>query len=120
MHLSVGFTDLGVLAATLAMHEQHDTDRSDSISAPCMGSAESRSPGDSQSDKEVLRWVGVDTLPHACAKTLVLVQMLLNNAAIESTVQVRHGMPPPAIFSAAWSGKIVCRIGFSCWNCWGC
>ena len=66
-HVAVGFADLGELAETLAAHYEGDT----------QGTSQ---PG--------LKWAGLDTSVHACAKAMVLLHKLKVAVHPSSAAQV--------------------------------
>lgn len=86
VHVAVGFVDLGELAATLGKlkDEHYARGEENKTSYACEGKS-----NDMCLALVPVRWVGYEASAHACARTLVIVQMLEDKAPVDSIVQVR-------------------------------
>lgn len=91
MHVAVNFVDLGVLAETLIEHQRNEdyvSDRNTDSKGACM-----------------LKWVGVEQSSFACAKVLVIVQMMQRGSDAGNIVQVRSSQISFAIHMLHFSRR---------------
>jgi hypothetical protein len=101
-HVAIGFVDLGGLAAACEMLTAREPELADvaDFAAAYSGSSSSSRQGNwmeglrRQLGVEPLRWVGYEMSAYCVSKTLVVLQMVEQGAAVDEILQVRRWAPP--------------------------